>query len=281
MDLIAKRIANWAASRPEIRLILVVGSRARLSPQADEWADFDLHLFCTSRQKLLEDPGWLENIANVWVWFTEQIEPEIPQLLVLFEGGEKVDFAFPPLAMLQSFSEAGELDEIHARGFKVLIDKDGWAERLPAPCNRPPYRDPPSEEAFRSVVNTFFYGAVYVAKQIRRGNLWVAKFRDWTMKTDLLQMMEWHAWAIHGPEYDTYYDGHLMYAWAETETWEGLHRCFGGFGAHGSWQALFASVEVFRRLALQTALLWRYEYPAALDRRVSAYLEGLYDRDKI
>lgn len=280
MDLITKRITDWAATRTEIRLILMVGSRTRAFPPADEWADLDLHIFCTNCEALLADPGWLEAIAGVWIWLPEQISAEIPQLLVLFEGGEKVDFAFPPLSMLRGFIATGKLDEIHARGFSVLLDKDGWAERLPAASARPARREPPTEEAFRRVVDTFFYGAVYVAKQIRRSNLWVVKFRDWTMKTGLLQMMVWHARALHGPEYDTYYDGHFMAAWAEPQTWEMLYLAFGGFGAPESWQSLFVTMKGFRQLATQTAQIWRYEYPAALDRRITAYVEDLFNGSK-
>jgi aminoglycoside 6-adenylyltransferase len=269
------RIAAWAATRSEIRAILVVGSRAREFPPADEWADLDLHLFCTSFDHLLSDPGWLEGIGEVWTWLPELIDGEMPQLLVLFEGGEKVDFGFLPVQAIQEFVATQWLDEVHDRGCYPLVDKDGLAARLPSPSRRPPRRESPSEGDFQRVVNSFYYGVVYVAKQIRRRNLWVVKFRDWTIKELLLQMMEWHAGAVHGPEYDTFYDGHFLSSWTDAQTWDELHCAFGGFSTDESWCALFGTMDVFQRLAGNTALLLGYEFATTLDKRVRAYVRNL------
>lgn len=38
----------------------------------------------------------------------------------------------------------------------------------------------------------------------------VVKFRDWTMKTDLLKMIEWHARATQGDQLDVWYIGTKM-----------------------------------------------------------------------
>jgi aminoglycoside 6-adenylyltransferase len=270
-----ERIAAWAATRSEIRAILVVGSRARKSPPADEWADLDVHLFCTSFDHLLSHPGWLESIGEVWTWLPGLIDGEIPQLLVLFEGGENVDFAFFPVHAIQEFVATQRLDEVHDRGYYPLVDKDGFGARLPSPSRRPPRREPPSEGDFQRVVNSFYYGAVYVAKQIRRRNLWLVKFRDWTIKELLLQMMAWHAAALHGPDHDTFFDGHFLSSWTDLQTWGELHGAFAGFSADESWGALFRTMDVFHRLAAHTALLLGYEFAATLDKRVGAYVQNL------
>lgn len=275
MDTIEKRIVTWAATRSEIRTILIVGSRARQSPPADSWADLDVHLFCNDFDRLLSDKGWLECIGEVWTWLPEQLDEGIPQLLVLFEGGEKVDFGFFPLEVIEDFVATQTLDEVHDRGYYTLLDKGRLASRLPVPSHQPRRRENPSEEDFQRVVNTFFYGAVYVAKQIRRSNLWVVKFRDWTMKQQLLLMMEWYAHSLHGPDLDTFYDGHFLSSWVDEQTWDDLHHAFGGFSAPESWQALFETMKVFRRLGSKTALLLGYAYPSGLDRRITTYVENL------
>jgi hypothetical protein len=146
MTLIAKRISEWAAAQPEIRLILVVGSRARQSPPPDQWSDLDLSLFCTDFNRLVSDAGWLENIGEVWVWLPDAIAEEIPQLLVLFEGGVKVDFGFFPLRLVEGFAASQRLDVLHDRGFYPLVDKDGWASRLPAPTRRPLQAESPADD---------------------------------------------------------------------------------------------------------------------------------------
>lgn len=277
MAVIVERISDWAIAQSEIRLVLVVGARARQSPPPDRWSDLDLSLFCTDFNRLVSDPGWLECIGEVWVWLPEAMAEGLPQLLVLFEGGVKVDFGFFPLHIVEAFAASRRLDVLHDRGFYPLVDKDGWARRLPAPTRRPSQPGSPSEADFRSVVNAFLYGAVYVAKQIRRRNLWVVKYRDWTMKTHLLQMMAWHARALHGPAYDTLHDGHALSLWTDAQTWADLHHAFGGFGVSESWRALFGSLNLFRRLATHTALCLGFDYPTRLDRKITTYVEDLFN----
>jgi aminoglycoside 6-adenylyltransferase len=276
MDILEQRIKTWADTRPEIRLVLVVGSRARKSPPADKWADLDLHLFCTDSEQLTRDMGWLESIGEVWLCLRTQLDERIPQRLVLFEGGKKVDLAFFPLQFARDFVAVGQLDETHDRGYYPLLDKDGLAAKLPHPLRQPHRREIPPEDEFLQVINTFFYGAVYVAKQIRRGNLWVAKFRGWTMKQQLLCMMEWYALALHGHEYDTFYDGHFLFEWSDPQTWDELQKTFGGFNASECWRALFGTMELFQRLSTIVAFTWGYPYPAALDKRITAYVKSLH-----
>lgn len=276
MKILENRIAQWAATRSEIRLILVVGSRARQSPPADRWADLDLHLFCTQFDHLLAELGWLECLGDVWTWLSDELGEGVPQRLVLFHGGDKVDFAFYPMQAVEKMGASQRLEEVYWRGFYPLLDKDAWFARLPSGPLRGHRHAKPTEEQFQQVIHAFWYGAVYVAKQIRRGNLWVAKYRDWTMKTDLLQMMEWHAWAVHGWECDTFHDGHFLTHWTDPQTVTALEGVFGRFDPLESWQALFNTLALFRRLTSQTALLWKFEEATVLDQQVTSYIHQLY-----
>ena len=54
-----------------------------------------------------------------------------PTWLVIFEGSRKVDFSLLPLANLRDTIDAGPLPELYDRGYRVLLDKDGLAARLP------------------------------------------------------------------------------------------------------------------------------------------------------
>jgi hypothetical protein len=44
-----------------------------------------------------------------------------------------------------------------------------------------------------------------------------------------------------------------------------------------SWRALFESLNLFRRLATRTALCLRFNYPARLDKRITTYIEDLFN----
>lgn len=276
-----ERIVIWAEARPNIRAILVVGSRARRDHPGDEWADLDLMVFAADFTDYLSGLDWLDGIGQVWVSLPYQTGDGDPERLVLFEGGYKVDFVFFSLDELQRLANVPGLPGVYRRGYYILIDKDGLAAQIPPPPDRRPFDDPPSEDSFLLTANAFWYGAVYVAKQIRRRELWVVKFRDWTMKEDLLKVIEWHAQASHSRNYDTWHIGRFMPEWTDPQTWDALHRAFGRFEAGDSWRALLVTMDLFRRLATETASHLGYDYPATLDEHVTTFVNTLYRADDL
>jgi aminoglycoside 6-adenylyltransferase len=272
------KIIVWAKTQPAIRAVILVGSQARLDHPADEWADLDLQVFATDFSPYLSSTGWLDNFGTVWVCIPYQPADSEPQRLALFEGGYKVDFHFFPMGELLSMVQAQTLDEVYCRGYDPILDKDGLAAQLPPPSKPSPHARP-AEDVFLSCINLFWYGAWVGAKAIRRRDLWFVKAGDWRLKGHLLEMMEWHAQSLHGWDYDTWYGGKYLTDWIDPQSKRSLDHIFGHFDSIDSWRALSATLDLFRRLAQETAQRLGYAYPAALDERVTLYVEMLYRRD--
>jgi len=90
--------------------------------------------------------------------------------------------------------------------------------------------------------------AVWATKKLRRGELFIAKSCcDNTMKRLLRQMIEWHARATHGWDYDTWYDGRFLHQWADPRTAAGLREADAHYDADDVRRALFATTDLFRR----------------------------------
>ena len=61
------------------------------------------------------------------------------------------------------------------------------------------------------------------------------------------QMIEWHARATHGWDYDTWYDGRFLHQWADPRTAAGLREADAHYDADDVRRALFATTDLFRR----------------------------------
>ena len=281
MQQLEDRVIAWAESQPDIRAILVIGSRARHDFPADEWSDLDLMVFATDLEKYLSSDDWLDDIGAAWLILPLETGGGHPERIVRFDGLCKVDFVFLLVNDLQRMVESGRLDGIYRRGYYILADKDSLAAQLPpSPFGPPPYERPP-KHFFTLAVKWFWHDAVVIASQIRRRNLWFVKFRDWKMKETLLMMLEWHAHAVHGWDCDTWHAGHFLSEWTDSQTWSELHRSFGQFDAAGSWQALLTTMNLFRRLATETAARLSYPYPTAVDERVTQLVNTFYAEDDL
>lgn len=273
------RVMHWLRQQPDIVAVLLVGSLARDDGSADQWSDLDFLIYTATPDKYLQDTGWIHQFGEVWVMMT-MMEGDLPEHLVLMEGALKLDLGIEPVDKLVELTKLAVLPHPHRRGYRVLYDRDGIAATLPhAPQESPP--ELLTQREFDAIVDAFWYGAVYVARQIRRRQLWTVKYRDWTLKESLMEMIAWHTRAINGPKTDTWHEGRFLLDWADEKTLVSLRGAFGHFDAADSWRALRATNALFRRLAIETAARFYLEYNRQLDAKTSAFIETLYNDDDI
>lgn len=272
-------LAAWAERIAEIRAILVVGSQARQIKPADEYSDLDISLYVTRNhaQETEFYLQWMRNFAPVWM-ILEEHHDETKSWLILYQGGIKVDFSVTPISTLQPLIDDQYLWDDQQRGYNILLDKDGIVAQLPTPTPFAPLPyTPPTQAQFIQRVEGYFYGAVYLAKQIKRSNLWKAKWADQIQQRMLLEMLEWHAHATHDSPVDTYYRGDFMRDWVSEATWRELHDVFAHFEAADSRKSLIASVRLFTRLTEETAAKLGYDYPQRVITEVIDYILVLGD----
>ena len=292
MKRLEEKFVAWARERDDIRAVLVVGSWARTDHPADEWSDLDIGFTTTQPQRYLASNDWLAEIASVWVVYPD---PVGITRHVLFEGG--LDASFAPIAhntlkLAVRFvpalrraplpaalrnpieREIASAAEYVSRGVRVILDKDRMAQKFLAlmPPQRPV--SAPQEQEYVDTVNEFWFEAVWTAKHLRRGEVWRAKCvsLDGRMKSLLLRMMEWHAFAARGPANNTWEDGRFLEEWADPRAIRELTSAFAHYDADDVARALIATMDLFRWLAIETAQRLAYHYPAASDANVTDWV---------
>ena len=59
------------------------------------------------------------------------------------------------------------------------------------------------------------------------------------------------------------------------DIWEALEATYAGAGIEENWEALFRTLTLFRRVAVEVAEDLGYAYPHDLDRRVTEYVRAI------
>ncbi len=243
-----------------------------------------------TRWRYQADSGWLSElgeptviyrdpVGTTWhVLFVDGVDAGIAPIPVaafrLADGMLRVLDRVPKLRnvlprRLRGVVESAERDArcIRRPGARILVDKHGLVTRALAllPSGAPPALAPSADE-FGAIVREFWFKAVWTAKHLRRGELWHAKTSgvDGRLKTLLLTMVAWHA-QHHTPGIDTWEDGRFLEEWADVRTRDELTRTFAHYDAADLWRALVATMDLFRRLARDTATAYGFEYPADAD----------------
>lgn len=176
--------------------------------------------------------------------------------LVVYRGGRKVDFILAGTSRLHD--QAGGLGDLYQRGFLVHLDKSGVTAALPTPTGAAPVPPWPTAAEFDHALDEFWFEASQVPIYLARGDLWVVKFRDATMKRHLLRMLEWYAATEQAD--DVWHIGHHMADWLPEHLWRAVQHSYPRFDATDSWRALHTTVAVFR----EASAGWR---GAAVSRR--------------
>jgi aminoglycoside 6-adenylyltransferase len=269
-----ERFLEWASSRPDIRAAALVGSGAQADYPADEWSDLDIVFTTTGPRSYLSSSDWVQAVGNPWIVTVERAPSgEIVERRVLFEGGQDVDFIVLLAGQVAACLRETPLGEIVVRGMRILLDKDGELSGLKLPASgKEPHFAPPSS-AFLETVNDFWYHAVWTAKKLRRGELWVGKSCcDVYMKGLLLHMIAWHARATQGEALNTWYNGRYLEQWAAPRVVEGLCACYAHYDRDDVWRALIATMDLFRWIAQETAEWLNLPYPADADRHAADWV---------
>lgn len=278
------RIGEWAADRSDVRAVVLFGSRAREDRPADEWSDLDVVLVTTAPARYREGTEWLADLGDPWLTCLDEAPIEgFSTRHVLFDRGLEVDFVpvdqdrVTPVADLPD-----EVLQVLAPGYRVLVDEDDLAAELATRLEGVSVEDlalhVPDEAAFVDTVHDAWYRALWVAKKLRRGELWAAKSRlDGDLKQEcLLPMLTWHARVVHGRR--SWHAGRFLEEWADERVVAHLGDTFAGYDERDCWRGLAATMELFRWIARETATAADYRYPETAVDRASALVKDLSPR---
>lgn len=269
-DKILDAIILWGRRSSHVEALIQTGSLARRDDLADNLSDLDIEIIATDPTVLANNDGWIREIGDVITVLHLGEGQKWATRLTIFDGGVKADFTLAGVARLDGMKASGVLDPLYERGYRVLMDKSGIADGLPVPTSAFPVRALPSPQRFHERVEEFWFEAFHVPRYLARGELFLVKQRDWTMKELLLEMIEWHAIAGNPKPVDTWHLGARMQAWTDPETWRQLQGTFGRFDAEDSKRAFRETTRLYSRLARDVAKHAAFEYPHRVEEKILA-----------
>ena len=264
-NLLLNAIVRFAETSDSVTALILIGSRARIAMKADAYSDIDLVLVVKDAQPFLSGDEWLKAIAPYHISFTEPTLEGQAERRVLFAGAQDVDFVIVNESAAEKTLDSGIAADIFARGARMLVNKQNLSLPPSPPEARPAFAAA-GEAEFVNLVQDFWFHAIWTAKKLLRGEIWTAKnCADAYMKRKLLWMIEQHAHAARHTDRDTWYAGRFIERWADADVLEYLRTTYAHFDLPDIARALQETMELFRRLAKETAEALGYAYPADAD----------------
>jgi aminoglycoside 6-adenylyltransferase len=284
---VISKLVRWAEQRDSVRAMLLTSTRAIPSASVDVFSDYDVVLIVEDIHPFFEDRSWLEDFGRVLVvyWDPIHLEPgygiEKVANVTQYGDGLKIDFTLWPVELLKRIVQAPELPAELDAGYRVLMDKDSLTEGMKPPTYTAYIPVPPTDEAYQKWIEEFFSDAPYMAKCLRRGELFPAKWcLDYDMKHIYLRrMLEWRMELDHDWSVPTGALGKGLKKRLPPEIWSQLENTYVGADIADNWEALFRTLALFRQVAIEVGEELGYAYPRDLDERVTTYVQHMQHRD--
>ncbi len=288
-DDVLDHLIRWASGLDAIRVVLLTSTRAIPGASVDALSDYDVILVVGDIRPFVVDHAWLDEFGHVLVAYWDPVHPDplygIDHCanVVQYISGLKIDFTLWPVELFQQVAVAPTLLAELDAGYRVLLDKDHLSDHLASPTGKAYIPAKPTPDAYQQLVNDFLSDAPYVAKCLYRHELLPAK---WCLECDmrhlyLRQLLEWrveldHAWSLPMGSLGKGLNKHLP-----AGLWSEFEATFAGAKIEDNWAALFATLDFFRRVAIQVGGSLGYVYPEELHQRVRVYVEHIRQNRQI
>lgn len=274
-----EQIIRWAENNPDIRVALLTSSLVNPYAPVDDFSDLDVELVFENIEEYVTNNEWISLFGEPISMVEEDetyFDGKHAMKMVLYTDHVKVDFKLYQTSEFIKEVQAETLPEDWDVGYKVLVDKDNLTKDLKPPTYQSIMIHRPTEQKFRQLMNDFWWDTTYVAKCLRRGDLFYAKFMsEDVIRTDyLVPLIEWYIASFHDwNNITTNKHGRLFKKYLSAELWTKVEATFSGSDIEDNWRALHAFADLVHEVGTALAIILNFEYPQKLENDIRKYLD--------
>ena len=276
-----EQIIHWAENNPDIRAVLLTSSLVNPYAPVDDFSDLDVELVFGNRASYESGNEWIRLFGEPISMIEEDdrvFDGRHAMKMVLYKDHVKVDFKLYQVAEFIEEIKEENLPEDWDVGYKVLVDKDDLTKNLKPPTYQSIMIQKPKEKEFQQLMNDFWWDTTYVAKCLKRGDIFYAKFMSENiLRTDyLVPLIEWHIAGNHEwNNITTNKHGRLFKKYLSADLWNKVEKTFSGSNIEENWNALFAYADLVHELGTSLAEKLHFIYPSKLEDDIRNYLKNV------
>lgn len=273
-----EQIIHWAKENPDVRAVLLTSSLVNPYAPVDDLSDLDIELVFNDMKLYESDKTWINTFGKPISMIEENetfFDGKHAMKMVLYEDYVKVDFKLYQKSKFLKEVQAETLPEDWDVGYKVLLDKDQLTKDFKLATYQSIMIQKPSEQRFQQLINDFWWDTTYVAKCLKRNEIFYAKFMsENVIRTDyLVPLLEWYIASESRWNITTNKHGRLFKKYLSPDLWEKVEATFSGSDIEQNWIALFAYADLVHELGIDLAAKINSTYPIELENNIRKYLD--------
>ena len=268
-------ILGTAREDERIRAVIMNGSRANKDVKKDCFQDYDIIYLVTDVRPFVKDRSWIDRFGKIMIlqmpddMSRQPYDPDSGKpftYLMQFMDGTRID--------LKLYS-VEDYEDNHEPAVS-LLDKDSILPEFSDHNGQCYWIKPPTRKEFEECCNEFWWLLPYVAKELWRNGLPLAKtLLETNIRDELMKMLCWYIGSKHDYKIGTGKMNKYIRSYLTREEWISLKKTYPDLKTDNIWNAMFCMCTIFREKAQAVAHLWGYEYPIQEDHNVLSYIEHI------
>lgn len=268
-------ILNTAKNDENIRVVMMNGSRAIKNVRKDCFQDYDITFVVTDVRNYVNHTDWISIFGELMIlqtptdWHSHPYDYESNKpftYLMQFIDGTRIDLT---LCTVEDLDDEGE-------PMVILLDKDNKLPSFKEPTDEVYFVNAPAEKEFYDCCNEFWWLCPYIAKELWRNALPLAKVvLEQYIRNEFMKMLEWFI----GIQYDfNVYLGKKsknIKEFLSESDWETFKKTYSDLEKENMWTSLFVMSDMFREKALQVSKNFGYDYPYREDKKVTEFIKHI------
>lgn len=266
-------ILGTAQADPNIRTVVLEGSRASPNTSKDPFQDYDIIYGVSNLSPYRNNLDWIRRFGELMVLQMPDgmgSSPSVPYrftYLMQFLDGNRIDLNLYQLDHLKSHT--------FSRQSLVLLDKDSWLNLLP-PGESDYFPSKPTEREFFDCCNEFWWVTPYVAKGLWRRDLGYARHMlDTILRSEALKMTTWYFGVKTDFKENPGKYGRRFSDRVEPELLKLLGASYDAGTIDETWRALESLCSLFGAAGSKVASHFQFHYLLQEDSNVTAYLRRI------
>ncbi|HEX5151920.1 MAG TPA: aminoglycoside 6-adenylyltransferase [Parafilimonas sp.] len=275
-------IIRLAVSDEKIRAVLLNGSRANPTVQADDLSDFDIVFIVSHLESFVSDHSWTNIFGEKLIWqlpnemcFGNEVKTVAFSYLMLFTDGNRIDLTLFPI-------EYFETDFKSDSQTIIWLDKDNLFPIIPPASDEDYHIIKPTQKEFTDTCNEFWWVSTYVAKGLLRNQITYAKeMVETVVRPMFMKMIEWKIGVESNFSVAIGKGGKFMSRHLSKDFYTAVLQTYADAGIESNWKALFVLTELFEAASEEVSLKLQLQLNKSEQQNTTGYLKDLYNKQSV
>ena len=263
-------IIKVAKEDPDIRAVLMSGSRANKDCPVDRYQDFDIVYFVKDVQPYWDNMAWIEEKFGkpILVHKPDSLELIPPDddgnyiYLMLFADGNRIDLQFTASPYVDDGEPAVLLLDKDGTFPDIQVQEDFWYVRKP------------SQKHFADCCNEFHWCLNNVAKGIARDELsYAMKQLNEYVRDMLVLMLQWYVGTRFDFKVSAGKEGKYFKKYLPKDLYERFQKTYSDADYEHMWVAAFEMLYLFGNVARYVAEKLKFTYAEEEEQGIEQYMK--------